>query len=938
MEGSAQGASAPEGEPATGSATAPEGVVGRDDELRRLARIVDCLPTNGAALLVCGEPGVGKSTLLNWAASAAADRCAVRRVRGVESEATLPFAAAAELLLPLRRYFAELPGAQRASLETALALGPNTLSASENPYPVCVAALNAVSLAGQERPLVILVDDLQWVDQDSARILLFVARRLAEEPVALLAAARGAIAGSEDLPRLEIEGLSESAGRELLAAHGLPVIPTVLTVLMAFSRGNPLILLEFASGLSAAQREGHRPLPAAPAVGGRSERGWEARFRGLPAATRSALVVVAAAREASLDVLERALLGTGLSLHDLIPAEEANLLKLVGHEYEFAHPILRGITLDGASAPARRDAYRALADNTSGAIRAWYLATAATAPDKVAAGALIAAALEARRRGSHLESARAWHRAAELTAAVDERAARLLEAANDALTGGSCDVAAACCAETAELRVGPALQADLALVHGRALTWLGQARRAYQLLTSAADKIQPTDPQRACLLAGEATLPAQMLGDLAGGVRTASRCAELAAAPQVQDPGSDVYLSSALSYSYRIDEARAALDRAVQSLPQGSAASKVALAEVCVTNERFDQAQGLLQSILDEAGRSSPPAAVMFAFGVRSELGWWQGDWNAAYADALHAMEQARALRQRANYALNLLMLARLDAARGDRTRSSARVNEFIGGADLVDLVALRSFANAIQGLGCLAHGSCDEAVIHIDQTFKLAGERGLGNPNVSPFAGDLIEAHVKAGNPAAATEVLSWLEECVTATGLAWPASVLARGRALVAKDPEEAESHYQMALVVHERLRMPYEQARTLLCQGTTRRRARRKAPARAPLLVAHQLFATLGASPWAGRCQAELAASGHQPADRPKPGRLDTLTPQELQVARMVASGLNNAEVGTALFISGKTVEAHLTRIYRKLEIRSRARLASLVAASGLADREA
>jgi DNA-binding CsgD family transcriptional regulator len=293
----------------------------------------------------------------------------------------------------------------------------------------------------------------------------------------------------------------------------------------------------------------------------------------------------------------------------------------------------------------------------------------------------------------------------------------------------------------------------------------------------------------------------------------------------------------------------------------------------------------------------------------------------------------ARSLRNRPSAAYGLLLMARLDAVRGARADFGRRIAEAMEFSDLTEFRSLGMFLETIHGLECLANGACDDAVVHLDLVLKVNIDFGVGNPASVPFVGDLVEAHVRAGNPAAARDALGWLEERVDAGSPPWQIAVRARCRALVTDDPDEADAAYRAAAA--EDAAYPYEHARTLLCHGVALRRSRHKTRSRAPLLAAHRLFSTLGAAPWTQRCAAELAASGRRlPDERPRAG-LERLTPQELQVARMAATGLNNNEIGTALFISPKTVEAHLTHVYRKLGLRSRSDIARLVTASGLLD---
>ncbi|SHN38942.1 helix-turn-helix transcriptional regulator [Cryptosporangium aurantiacum] len=911
-------------------------LVGRARERECLEEALNALPTSGTALLLRGDSGVGKTTLLDYVARKASERFRVHRVSGVETEATLPFAALGELVIPLSDHLRALPEAQRESLEGALALGSRP--ASVNPYAVCVGALNLLSSAGQQTHRVVLVDDLHWVDPDSEQVFRFLARRVAAERIMFVAASREPLRTAPGIATMEVGGLPENDCLRILEARGLALAPAVFDTLMEMSRGNPLILLETASRLTLAQRCGESALPISPDLGGQAEQGWAGRLRALPASTQQALAVVAAAGDVTLDVLERALKHAGLCLRDLIPAEEARLVLAGNRGYEFVHPILRGVALNGVPVSVRRDAYRGLAEESTGGRRAWYLAAGVVTPDETIARELAEAATEARQRGSYLAAAQAWHRSAELTPHPDLSTTRVLQGATDAFRGGACDDAARWCEAAQQTSEDPRRRADLALLRGRALTWLGRVGQAHRLLTAAADEVAATDTGRAHLLLSEAALPAAMHLDLAGAIRAARRCQEFPPSDAAAAVNGPLFLSLTLALTNDIPEAKSEMRRALAMLADADPLETVMelglLGQVCNFLEFYDDAARLLHTVLDGARRTTNPAAFAYASGARAELSWWLGQWPAAYADALESAAKARALRQPGTAAFALLALARIDAARGDRAACARHAAEAVEAADFTEIRSMPIMRDAALGLDCLSQGACEEAVAHLDQAFLAFTRLGLGNPNLSPFAADLVEAHVRAGNPLAAKEVLAWLEDAGKRTGLMWPSAAGARCRAVLAEDPEEAAAGFEAALIEHEQHPAVFERARTLLCQGEALRRARRKSRARAPLLAAHRIFTMLGAAPWTQRCLTELAATGHQvPGEAPRAEGLERLSPQELQVARMVADGLNNVEVGAALFISTKTVEIHLTHIYRKLGLRSRTGLARLVTAAGL-----
>jgi DNA-binding NarL/FixJ family response regulator len=306
------------------------------------------------------------------------------------------------------------------------------------------------------------------------------------------------------------------------------------------------------------------------------------------------------------------------------------------------------------------------------------------------------------------------------------------------------------------------------------------------------------------------------------------------------------------------------------------------------------------------------------------------GRWASAHADATEALQRAEEISQPGLIGQALAQLSRIAAARGDRERCDEYMERArqevepygVGGLAVHDAAAL--------GLCALSRGDLTTAIDHLERAWDTAQAAGLGNPNVVPFAGDLAEALARAGAAGRAREVLAWLHERADATGLVHPQAAAARARGILARDPAEAEACFATAHAAHARQPMPFEQARTLLCQGEALRRSRRPAASRAPLRHALTIFTSLDARPWAARAMTELDATGAR-AGTPNTATasaLNSLSPQELQVARAVGRGLNNVETAAALFVSRKTVEAHLTRAYRKLGIRSRTGLTRLL----------
>ncbi|GCD47927.1 helix-turn-helix transcriptional regulator [Streptomyces paromomycinus] len=918
------------------SRPAGPGLVGRGRERRLIDDLLAAGADGGAALLLWGEPGVGKTALLEYAAEQAGE--AALWARGIESETVLPFAALADLLLPFGAEFRELPGVQRAALESCLALSGEPLA---NPYAACMGALNVLAALGEKKPVAVLVDDLQWVDPSSQRVLLFVARRVAGERVALAFTSReepGEPGAPHSLPSVEVTGLSRSECGQLLRRSGVVTAPAVEADLVKISGGNPLALLEAARSLTPEQARGEEPMHNPPSLGRHLERAWSARINALPEATRQALTVLAAHRSTELAGLCEALGVLGLSLSALCPAEEDGLVTAAGDGLDFRHPVLRPLVLGRAPLAHRLAAFGALAQVTRGPLHAWYRAAAATGPDAPAAAALAEAAEEARRRSAFEESALAWRRAAELTEDRVARADLLHRAASDAFLGGSAS-SSQWCEEALRTTTEPFVRADIELLLGRIHTWNGEPARAYELLAEAARTIRRTDAVRACVLLAEAVVPASMDGRVAAAVRTAEDSFRLAS-----ESGPDRWLSmallgSALAVSGQIGRGVAMLGAAdghCTGDPVRNQQLYALAGQAWNWVEDRDRSRRLLNSAVESARRHSAPGVLPFTLAVRSDLEARVGHWNAGYGDATEALHWSEELGQISCVGYSLACLARLDALRGDRVRCEEQVGRARREVGGYGIGCLERHLTAALGLAALAQGDHCAAADQLEQSFALVTAQGVGNPLVVPCAADLVEAQLRTGDTARAGEVADWLEERARATGLAAAEAAAARCRGLLAASYEAARAAFAAALAAHERTREPFEQARTLLCEAELLRRYRHPAAARAPLASALARFESLGAVPWARRAAGELAATGAPPTAPAAPdGVWELLTPQEFQVARAVARGLNNTEAAVSLFVSRKTVEAHLTRVYRKLGVRSRTELTRLMASGELVD---
>ena len=925
-------------------------IVGRDHERRLLRGVVESLKVGGGAVVVQGEPGMGKSSLLQVVADYASHQgVSAHMLRGTESEAVLPFAAITDLLWPLREHLTTLPAIQRQALEVCLALSTGP---PHGPLAVCAGTLGVLTAAADQRPLVVLVDDLQWLDAESAQILLFVARRLATERLAMVFTMRAEpdLAPLDTgLPTLSLRPLSTDECAQLAALKGVAIGPHTLASLLDSTGGNPLAVLEhlrmFGEGCLDARSWIGREVPG---LHHSLERTWGRLFDQLPEDARIALFVVVADHDAGGRHSARALETLGLSLASISPAERFGLVARMADGIRLRHPLLRSVVTTRTPLAGRVSGYRALAEVADGYRRSWYLAAAALAPDETIASALVSAADDARQRNGVWASARTLHRAAELTVDPTVRAERLLQAAYDAHLAGDSRRSVAWCEEALKYKDDPRFAVDVQRVAGAALTWMGEPAQAIERMTASATRARAHDLTRSAQILAEAISPAFMqcelhlVRDIAEQVEDIWQGSTEAA--RAASPTALAMVAAAFSLSGDLHRARVYMRKAGELLSSSNLVEELlgaAFHALTLTQcERYSEARHQLTTLVHAARRLASPTILAFALAVSAEIGWWSGHWTTAYADATEALQWASENGQPGLLGYGLSMLARIDAARGERESCQARVDQLRREVQPRGIGCMPVYSYAAVGLVALSTGELSDAAAQLQQAWDLSFRQGMNNPNVVPMAGDFAEALARVEENDRCTQILTWLDERAQTTGLAYPRAAAYRVRGILATEPEDAQSLFAASLATLDEVgAIPFEQARTLLCSGEAMRRNQRPAAARGPLNRALEIFDGLGARHWAARARAELAASGVKDQRVPMANtaamRFKELSPQELQVARVAALGQNNIEVAAALFLSRKTVEAHLTRVYRKLGIRSRTQLARILLANGIAD---
>jgi DNA-binding CsgD family transcriptional regulator len=888
-------------------------LLGRTDDLTRLHEIAaGARSGRGAAMTIVGAPGVGKTALLRAVAPAG-----VRAidVTAAESEVALPWAGLAALLEPLLGYATALTPIARGALHGAFALEQPTVADSGRVLHAAVALLSA---AGAHEPLLLRVDDVQWLDPSSRQAIAFIARRAADIGIAAIAVWSQRGEPFEPWAGVPVLTIGELARADALAlARRAGVAPGVAEALVDAVGGNPLALIEAPAQLSPAERNGRHPLPAALPVGTRLEIAYALRLDALPPATREALLLAALSADGATAPLRDAL----GDLDVLGPAEDAGMIAVDARGLSFAHPIARAAVDRAATPSARRAAHRALAAVVGGPQRAWHLAAAAQAPDEALAAELETLGYDAAQRGAPATAATALARAAELSPDRARAIGRTVVAAAMAITAGSPARATALLDPVLPDAREPALRADVQLLRGMAIQQGGSPMAAFALLETEAEQVVAHDRARAAGLLTQAGVGLVAHGSMDRLAALAERA--LALAPPEAELVPAVLHASALATLGEHAHARTLLRRrhtALRALdPTGPGHEILAVAAlVHLWMEDYEDAERLLVWLIETCRERGAIVALAFPLTVAASLHLRRG----SLTEAARLADEAVGLGEDAVgsflHSVTLTTAAFVAANLGDPEACIRHAEQARAIALRLDLTS--TLACAEQALGFLALGAGDAAtaVVHLERAREHTRRFGSRDPSFLYTHADLAEAYVRAGRSADAAAVTDELAAGAAATGGAWAAAATARCRLLIEGD-DRLDEHIAAALAAHARLPQPFELARTQLCAGEQLRRARRRADARAQLGGAYATFAALGAEPWAARAAYELRAAGGRHSERSPNG--EALTAREQDVCALVAGGATNREVAAALYMSPRTVEHHLRMAYRKLGVRSR-----------------
>jgi len=898
-------------------------LVGRERERAAIDRMLDrAVARESGALVIRAETGMGKTALLRYAADQARDML-VLSVTGVEAESDLDYSGLHSLVRPIVHLLPRLPEPQRAALAAALGLAP---VCGADRFLVSAGVLSLLAAAAENRPVLCLADDAQWLDVPSAGSLVFTARRLGAEGVAILFAAREGERRRFDAPGLDelaLPGLDSESAVELLDRGDRELAPSVRERLLADAAGNPLALIELPACLSAAQLSGRARMPDAIPLSSRLQLAFQQQIERLPTTTRSALLLAAAddggelggilAAAATLDVPEDA----------LDAAERAGLIETDDAKLTFRHPLIRSAVYEGATSGERRRAHGALAEawraDEHADRRLWHLAVATLAADEEIADRLEAAAERSRMRGGHASAATAFERAASLSETESARGRRLAAAARAAYVAGQSDRASDLVNRSlpiADPAERPHLLGLRGVIDGNAGLLPDAVRTVHEAIRLS------DDPSESLAMLLEACLMATYIGDTDRLARMCRLASEFQPATDVDRfivilltagaaelegdfKRAELLSADAIELAARLDDARCLIWASVVAGRAGSQGDGISIANRAVRVAR------------ERALVSTLPYALQAQAGQLLGL----ARFDLVYSAAEEGRHLALDIGQPWIASLNVSYLSIVDALRGDERSVHAHNDEqqaLVASSGPTRITANVAYAHGLLDLGL---GRPSEALDRL--LVPINTVRPQSNPVVVRAVPDAVEAAARAQRLDAVNDEYAAFESWVERFPHPARRALLARCRAL--RDESGAERHFNESLLLAAAV-SPFDRARTELLYGEWLRRHRRRIDARVHLRAALDAFEQLGVTPWADRARAELRASG-ETARRRDPSTRDQLTPQELRIAGLAAAGLTNPEIGAQLFLSPRTIDYHLRKVFAKLGISSRAELAGV-----------
>ncbi|MGW7443952.1 ATP-binding protein [Kitasatospora sp. NPDC054795] len=907
---------------------------GRDEELAAVDALVDALPERGDALLIHGAPGIGRSALLDHAAARArACGFTVLRASGVRAESDLPFAGLHQLTHTVTDLVARLPTPQAQALLGAFGMvEPPPGASGPQLFVLSLATLGLLGAAAAEAPVLMVVDDAQWLDGPTLDVLAFVARRVGAEPVGLLVAVREdrtVWRGTPGIRELHLAPLAPVAADALLDARHPALAPGTRRRVAELSVGNPLALTELPLILGADGAPADSRVLPELALTTRLERAFSVSLADLPPDTRHALLVAATADDGALtEVLAAAsaLTGTEISVRSLEPAMAAGLVRVDGFRIDFTHPLVRSAVLGSAPLADRLAAHDALARTLQGQPdrQAWHRAAAGGRPDEAVARQLDRAAFSAKERGAAAAALTALERATALSEVPSGSVARLLGAAELRFELGQADRVSELLQQAESLGPDVLERARVVLLR----EWLESesdtsTSRIHLLVATAEQAAEAGDPALALRLLRVAAWRcwwADPGRELRERVVTA---AERLPVPELHPD-----LVCTLAGAAPLEASATVIDRLRRLEREGGydVVTAATLANAAIMVNGFDQVTGFARHAangLRRQGRRGPLTKTLVLLALATVH---TADWETGLPAAAEAARLAEETAQPRWLTGARVAKAQFAALRGDLDTALVAIGEAEGqGLTVVDPSKL-AYIQITRGLIGLAAGNFAEAFSCVWRVFDPA------DPSYHPFMQtmaitELAEAATGDDQRAMAKAALRQLLTSAGTSEVQMIRVSLGFARALLADD-EHAEEHFRSAFDL-DMSRTPFVRARLMLAYGTWLRRRRRVMEARTPLRIARESFAAMGVEPWRERAAQELRSAGEGSRSQGRPDR-DLLTPQEVQIARLAAQGLSNKEIGRQLHLSPRTIGTHLYRAFPKLGITSRSQLSEKLGA--------
>ncbi|PDP89504.1 LuxR family transcriptional regulator [Glycomyces fuscus] len=897
-------------------------IVGRDAELARLLRAVDPAPT-GQVLVLVGDPGTGKSALLDSAARRAeAAGARVLRAEGSESESSLAFSALHQLLRPVSARVDGLPERQRTAVRDAFGAGSAT--AEPDLMLIGVAVLSLFSALGDQRRVLVVLDDAQWFDRASLDALSFAARRLEGEPVTMLVGARAGdhLPGFDrHLPTLTLGALGDTAAGRLLDLQPRSPVGRTRTRILDQADGNPLALIELARASAAHDAAAGPPSSGPLPLTDHLERIFTARLDELPASTRQALLLLAAMD--SVDSGVTASVGLPHAEDDAwLPAERAGLVRRTGRDVRFRHPLVRPAAYHAASPASQREAHLVLAEilRDEPDRRAWHLAAACPGPDAAVSAELERTAGRARRRGGYEAAARALQRAAELAPRREDRARLLVEATTAAVFTGDLswveELAAAARAHTEDT----SLLASVSVQVGRLAALTVRHTVVFSRLVRSAERSAVPQPATALDLLADAAVVRFYSGE------DAQRHRIETVLRRIPEDASHAWLRTWVRTVSDPFGDRAELLSLLPRSDSGSEHRPDRLTAFAVMAWLLDETPRAVRAFDEAFDRWKLQGPLPEGMGGAAAWSYVeQGRWE----QAREVCARITAVGSRAGLDHAVACAAAVDATvlayQGDTAAARARIDDVFALIDPLESRSVSVYARRALGAAAIAEGTHEVAYDQLRMVFTADGTPAHYHASY-PALADLAAAAARSGRRAEAAVIVERSAHALADSASPRLRALISRARALLA-DPEDAEPHFRAALADPRLERWPFERAQALLDLAEWLRRRRRITEARGPLTEALRTFRSLGARPWAERARSESRAAGLD-VTGPAPDALSRLSPQQQQIIRLAARGLTNREISEKLFLSPRTVSSHLYRSFPKLGVTARSQLRDLV----------